>query len=136
MNIQQTPNTTNYKNNPKNTSFQGLFRINLYNFQKANRKISRELLKDTFCQNGSIRIDGRQYPKKRILDLYTYFICENKNDQYFINRLRKMGLNFDCTDEPDKYEIAIKALTICSKKMSGPIKSLMLRRKKELKLNQ
>lgn len=124
MKITQVQNRIDNSHNYQAPSFGGIFRISIYNFLKENRKISRELLKDTFCQNGSIRIDGRQYPKKRILDLYTYFICNNENDQYFINKLRKMGLDFDCCDESEAYAPAIRAMTIISEKCAAPIKCL------------
>lgn len=133
MEINQNINRINYNKNSQNlqnTSFGSIFRINLYNFEKADKKISREILKDELCPSGKIILNGKAYARKKILDLFTYFICEDKNDQYFINKLRTLGVKFDCCDIQECYESAIKAMTIMSEKMAGPIKSLRLRKLK------
>lgn len=125
----QTSNNTNNQRYSKNPSFKSIFRIDLYNFEKANRKLSREILKDELCPKGRINLNGKSYARKKILDLFTYFICENKNDQYFINKLRALGVKFDCCDSAECYEPAIRAMTVMSEKMAGPIKSLRLNNK-------
>ena len=124
MEINQTYSRINYTQRPKSPSFGSIFRINIYNFEKANRKISTEILKDELCPGGKIVLNGKSYARKKILNLFTYFICDDKHDQHFIDKLEALGLKFDYLDRTEYYELIIRATTVRFEKMAGPIKSL------------
>ena len=123
MEVQQFKNQINSKP-PQNQSFGSLFRINLYNFEKANKAISKEILGDELCLKGKIKLNGKNYSAQKILDLFTYFICEDEHDQHFIDKLEKLGLKFDYIDRKDLYRSIIDTSTTISGKISGHIKLL------------